>query len=317
MKLASTPIVTVSIPCFGSNRYVRRAVGSILNQTHRNLRVVVVNDGDAKPPWAELADIRDPRLIRFSLTRNWGPYFVHHVVLRSSNSPFFLVQDADDWSAPNRVRALLERVVLDRSDMAFSAWQQYKLEGSLLRLDCVRWRRREHMAQSQASAGSKANGESFLFDEHLDQRFINRASHHGLFRRAALEKIGGCYGGFRMNYDTLLTNLLLMTGKVSFVDEPLYHYVIRHDSLSHSPLTGAKSLLRRHIKQQQARIYDQTLRWHWAWMDGTITSTDLLGRIRKLLATYVTPEARAALGLEIARLTGVIQTSSTRMAAIG
>ena len=63
-----------------------------------------------------------------------------------------------------------------------------------------------------------------------------------MFRREALERIGGYYAGFRMNYDTLLTNFLLMTGRVSFVDEPHYQYVIRPDSLSHSHATGVRSL---------------------------------------------------------------------------
>src|SRR5580704_14955907 len=132
--------VTVSIPFFRTRRYVCRAVESLLAQTHRELCVVVVNDGDADPPWAELAHIHDPRLVRFSWTHNRGCYFVHEVVLRASRTPYFLVQDSDDWSLPERVSTLLSRLRIDRSDLAFSAWQQYReREHGAVRLHSIQW----------------------------------------------------------------------------------------------------------------------------------------------------------------------------------
>src|SRR5690606_4514374 len=97
------PTVVVSIPCFGCHRYIARSVESILQQTYTDIQVVVVNDGDPRPPWEALSHIDDPRLVRFSLPENYGPYFAHAVVLAATSSPYFLVQDADDWSDPERI----------------------------------------------------------------------------------------------------------------------------------------------------------------------------------------------------------------------
>src|ERR1700692_1505713 len=94
--------IVACIPYYDCRRYVRRAVLSLLSQTHSNITVVVVNDGDPKSPWSELADIRDPRLVRFDMTANHGPYFASAVVLNATTAPYFLVQDADDWSTPDR-----------------------------------------------------------------------------------------------------------------------------------------------------------------------------------------------------------------------
>jgi glycosyltransferase involved in cell wall biosynthesis len=297
--------VTASVPYFNARAYIRRAVESLLAQTHRDLTVIVVNDGDPNPPWDLLADIDDPRLIRFNLDLNYGPYFSHHIVFAATDTPFFLVQDADDWSTLTRVSALLHALRSEGSDLAFSAWQQYRAdEYGQLQRDSIRWRRRQPGDPLLAPPGQR---ELFLFDALLNEHFVNRAAHHGIFRREALESLGGYYAGFRMNYDTLLTNFLLMTGRVSFVDEPLYQYVIRPDSLSHSQATGVRSAIRIATKQRLAAMYREAFEHYRAWMRGHISSVEFNVRIRRLAARNVTPELRHALNTETARLAALIR----------
>src|SRR5580704_3238830 len=297
--------VTASIPYFNARNYVRRAVESLLSQTHRNLAVVVVNDGDPNPPWDELAHIDDPRLIRFSLDLNYGPYFAHQVVLGASTTPYFLVQDADDWSTPARVASLLNALVSEGSDLAFSAWQQYRADvNGYLQPDSIRWRHRQPGDPLLAPPGQR---ELFLFDPILNEHFVNRAAHHGIFRREALERIGGYYSGFRMNYDTLLTNFLLMTGRVSFVEEPHYQYVIRPDSLSHSPATGVRSPIRIATKQHLSAMYREAFEQYRAWTRQQLSSADFTGRVRQLATRHVRPELRHSLEVETSRLAALIR----------
>ena len=297
--------VTASVPYFNARNYVCRAVESLLSQTHRNLTVVVVNDGDPNPPWDELAHIHDPRLIRFSLDLNYGPYFAHQVVFGASTTPYFLVQDADDWSTPTRVASLLHAIISEGSDLAFSAWQQYRADANgYLQPDSVRWRRRLPGDPLLAPPGQR---ELFLFDPLLTEHFVNRAAHHGIFRREALERIGGYYAGFRMNYDTLLTNFLLMTGRISFVEEPHYQYVIRPDSLSHSQVTGVRSPIRIATKQRLSGMYREAFEQYRAWTRRQLSSADFTGRIRQLATRNVTRELRRGARSETARLANVMR----------
>jgi len=144
---SSEPSVTACIPYYRGKRYVRRAVESLLRQTHRDIRIIVVNDGDADPPWDVLSGFSDPRLVRFNLTYNHGgPFFANAVVLGAVDSPWFLVQEQDDWSSPDRVRVLLQQAIMSGADVAISAHSFYyqRLDGSLQPLGS-RWR---HMTQT-------------------------------------------------------------------------------------------------------------------------------------------------------------------------
>src|SRR5690349_9267744 len=115
------PAVMACIPFFRCREHIRRAVESLLTQTHRNLVVVVINDGDSEVPWDQLAHIRDPRLVCYDLSKNRGPYFATAVALNATSAPYLLIQDADDWSSPTRIGRLLTALEHDRSDFAFSA----------------------------------------------------------------------------------------------------------------------------------------------------------------------------------------------------
>ena len=112
-----------------------------------------------------------------------------------------------------------------------------------------------------------------------------------------------------MNHDTLLTNLLLMIGRVSFVETPHYNYLLRPDSLSHSLATGSRSEARRLVKQQQTSIYQEALRHYRAWLNQTQSSAELHNRIHALLQSHVTAEAQSSLRTETARLAAILRSN--------
>src|SRR5450631_1770137 len=120
--------ILACIPYFNCKRYVRRAVDSLLTQTHRELTVLVVNDGD-----------RDPRLVRYSSNANHGPYFTLAAALDATTAPYLLIQDADDWSDPRRAALLLEMLQREGTDLAVSAQPQYVEQGNGVRLVETRW----------------------------------------------------------------------------------------------------------------------------------------------------------------------------------
>jgi len=274
------PSVTVSIPCFNASSTLQRAVRSILDQTYPHLTLVVINDG-GQTPWKFLEDIHDPRLIRFDLPVNRGRYFADNVVLEATRDPYLLIQDADDWSAPHRLTTLLR------------AQREAHAVGAI----STHWRHEGHRPMSQGTL------ERFLnFDRPLSNRFEHRANHHGLYRTEALRAVGGYYGGFRIGYDTLLLNLLLMIGRLAYVNEPLYHRFIHPGSLTTAPGTGTHSQARKETTRSLGQMYANAFQVYCQYVDGQFEWAELCAAIRQITSQHISDREQEALQMEAERL---------------
>jgi glycosyltransferase involved in cell wall biosynthesis len=198
--------ITVSLPYFACRSYLRRAVESVLGQTHGDLTLIVVNDGDLTEPWDLLADIKDRRLVRFDLGANRGRYFADAVALAATEDQYFMVQDAGDWSSPDRAALLYEVLREGNAGAAFSAVNEYP------------------SAVVSGPAAARPAKLSFASCSQAPRPRLVPITHQaGLYRTDALCAIGGCYGGFRSGYGMLLAGLMALTARLAYLDVPLYH----------------------------------------------------------------------------------------------
>jgi len=252
--------VTACIPTFRCTEHVRQAVKSLLNQTHPFLRVIVINDGDSEPPWATLSDIADPRLVRFDIYENRGPYFALAVASEATPDPLFLIQDADDLSSPERVATLLRMLRRDGSTYAFSALTQFY----------------------EDAGGVVVSSPLFSTppDTVPSPSFKYRFSHHGLYKTSAIRQLGGYFGGFRFGYDKFITNLLLLAGSVSWTPQPLYWLRTRPNSLTRAPDTGLLSERRRALNAEMSQMFSHAYCDYRAFASGQISGRRLLQLIR-------------------------------------
>lgn len=292
--LANRP-VTVVIPTFRCNPYIRRAVESILAQTHTRLTLVVANDGDRDPPWPALAAIDDPRLVRFDLPTRRGPFFAVAVGLAATDDPYLLIQDADDWSEPNRLALLLHHLDERQADGAVSAVYRYTAAGA-----------------GRAEVTIERRGAQLGEPPALPDRMRHLIHHCGLFRTDALRALGGYFGGFEMGFDTLITNLLLMSGKVVYVNTPLYHRCLRDESLTIAPATGHGSPRRNETNQRMRALYAEAFADYSAFREGRMAREELLERLRRIAGRYVTPQQTEALAQESHRLRALLTAQRNR-----
>ena len=93
---AGSRLVTVIVPAYQAEAYLEDALRSALTQTHRELEVVVVDDGSTDRT-AEIAAAHPVRLLR---QPNGGPAAARNAGLAAARGAFIAILDADDvWPA--------------------------------------------------------------------------------------------------------------------------------------------------------------------------------------------------------------------------
>ncbi|XLY90011.1 glycosyltransferase [Ectopseudomonas mendocina] len=99
------PLVTVIITAWRPNEDLLHAVRSILNQSWRNIELIVVDDASPVEYVSVLDACRalDERVRIIRQSCNQGTYMARNAALREARGEYVTFQDSDDWSHPRRV----------------------------------------------------------------------------------------------------------------------------------------------------------------------------------------------------------------------
>ncbi|MBT4866366.1 MAG: glycosyltransferase family 2 protein [Planctomycetaceae bacterium] len=101
------PDVSVVLPVFNGARTIARAVRSVLDQTLREIELIVVDDGSTDETAAVVRDIGDPRL-RLIECKHRGVAVATNFATELAVAPIIARMDADDFSHPERLQRQLQ-----------------------------------------------------------------------------------------------------------------------------------------------------------------------------------------------------------------
>lgn len=248
----STPLVSVILPVFNARRYLAEAMNSVLNQTLRDLEMVVVDDGstDGSDQVMDEVAARDPR-VRIVRRPNTGLVGALNDAIASARSTEFLARmDADDVCLPER----LEKQV---------AFMQSHPDCVLLGT----------MVRAIDPCGVELwESERLLTHEELDkQLMLGRAGviRHpaAIMRAAAVRQIGGYRKVFDNAEDSDLFLRLAEVGKVANLPDVLLLYRQHYGSINRMHFVDQKQKVtaavyaaaqRRGVKMPEGWRYDPT-----------------------------------------------------------
>lgn len=106
--MISRPIVSVIIAAFNVEPYIERAIQSALDQTVRDIEVIIVDDSSTDHTASVVLGFADPRIKLYQNHENRGPSFSRNYAISKAKGQWVAVLDADDWWSPNRLDELLE-----------------------------------------------------------------------------------------------------------------------------------------------------------------------------------------------------------------
>lgn len=101
------PTVSVIIPVYNRASTIRRAIESVLSQTHQSFEIIVVDDGSTDGTAEVVGAIADQRVTLIRHDRRRGGSAARNTGIRAGSAPFVAFLDSDDeWLAPKLERQL-------------------------------------------------------------------------------------------------------------------------------------------------------------------------------------------------------------------
>lgn len=116
--------LSVLMPVFNREKYVFEAVRSILHQTHKDLQLLIYNDGSTDNTIQVIQSINDPRIKLMGEKENKGVAYARNRLLEACDTPYACFQDSDDISVDNRLEKQWQ-IIKNNEVMVFCGWDTF------------------------------------------------------------------------------------------------------------------------------------------------------------------------------------------------
>ena len=111
--------ISVIIPTFNRGKLIGNSIKSVLNQTFKNLEIIVVDDGSTDNTEKEVEKFRDDRIKYIKLKENKGGSNARNIGIKMASGQYISFQDSDDIFYPNKLERQLINIVNKNSNLDF------------------------------------------------------------------------------------------------------------------------------------------------------------------------------------------------------
>ena len=129
-------LISIVIPVYNVEKYIKECIESVINQTYKNLEIILVNDGstDLSRTICEEYEKKDNR-IKIIDKENGGLADARNKGLEYINGELVTFIDSDDYIKEDMIETLLNNLIKENADvsicgyyLAYNKKNDYKLE---------------------------------------------------------------------------------------------------------------------------------------------------------------------------------------------
>ena len=217
-------MISVIVPVYKVEKYLNRCINSIINQTYRDLEIILVDDG-SPDRCGEICDeyaLKDNR-IKVLHKENNGQSSARNAGLDIATGNYITFVDSDDWIEPQTYTLMLLAIQNNDCDIAIC--------GHRIAYD-------ENPTLNNFSADTQLLNSEELLQEIFGK--LNNAAWNKLYRK---ELIGDLRFpiGFAHGEDLIFNLNYLKNCKSGVINNtPLYNYFVRADSVTNSNFNNKK-----------------------------------------------------------------------------
>lgn len=118
--------ITVIVPVYNVEHYLDKCLDSLINQTYKNLEIIVINDGSTDNSGTICQEYaqKDNRIIYIE-KKNGGLSDARNVGLDKMTGSYVTFIDSDDWVEPDYVEVLYNKLIEYQADIAIGNYYSY------------------------------------------------------------------------------------------------------------------------------------------------------------------------------------------------
>jgi len=234
----SAPLISVIVPAYNVEKYIKTCLDSLINQTYSNFEIIVVNDGSTDQTEEILRSYQSNPKFRIYSQENGGLSAARNQGLKLANGELVCFVDSDDSVKSDYLEKLVAPFIEDVDvDITVCGYQE-KFENSVI----------NHVLKSQKITGRKATEDLLIKQQDFNVLAWNKLYRKSLFSDYKIE-----YPVRQIHEDNLTTyKLFFHAQKIVYISDELYVYQRTHSEITKNRYSEEKTLKRLQVKEQMA-----------------------------------------------------------------
>ena len=221
-------LVSVIIPVYNVQQYLREAIESVLCQTFQNLEIIIVDDGSSDGSGEICDEYRSDPRVKVIHQENQGLSAARNTGLDIMTGDIVAFLDSDDAYLPDMIQTMTDAMEREGADIAICRNVRICTEGRMQNMQIPQARENGSGSRQETLTGTEALRQLIKgrFDKGIDHTTWNKVYAASLWKDIRFP-VG------RICEDTFTTyKLLASAGKVVVIPDVLILYRLRKGSLS-------------------------------------------------------------------------------------
>lgn len=293
--MPSEPSVSVIIPTYNRANFVLNAIQSVLDQTFKNVEIIVVDDGSTDDTQHALEPFN--KKIRYLVTENKGASHARNIGMKAASGKYIAFLDSDDSYLSSKLELQVSFIESHPEiGMTFTevsatdgkcVFERYHLRSFHAIYDRKGWSYQDVFPESgEFICGALAQ----LIPYHMGHIFKHVLmgplvfSNTALFPKAILKHVGYQNESYRYCEDYEFIVRLCKHYKVAFLDVPTYLYRYHGDQISKVNQPRTKQKLIAEIELE--KVITQAI-LDWGYKDSAYYASNKVWLDRQLAEQYL------------------------------
>lgn len=239
--------ISVIIPVYNVEKYLQRCLDSIVNQTYRNLEIILVDDG-SKDQSGQICDdyAQNDERIRVIHKQNEGAGVARNVAMEQATGEYFVFVDADDYAEKDMYEKMYYKAIQNNAELVIAGANFIATDGRIRRTNANPFEAQKEVFHGEETRDVLLNMLELTNKTQIPSEYpIDMALWKGMFKRSVI-KDNGIYMRserksksedfiFYLDFAPLCQTIVVM-------NEVLYYHCDNETSISHNYSTEVQLL---------------------------------------------------------------------------
>lgn len=209
--------ISIIIPCFNGYKYSEKCIDSIINQTYKNLEVIIIDDCSTDNSYSEFLNLSNKvniDLIVLRNEKNMGPGFSRKRGVNEAKGDYICFCDVDDWLEDHFLEKMLNEIVKSNSDCVFCDYKYIFADG---KTKATNWY--EGLSESFSKKDLIVSSQGSLCITMTKKELLDNIEFPNIYHGEDA---------------AVIPVIIKKSNKISICKYPLYNYVMRETSASNT-----------------------------------------------------------------------------------